>query len=52
MFRTPHIWVIENNKYAYSTPLAKQYAATRLASRGEAYGLHGVEVDGNDAFAV
>lgn len=52
LFRTPNIWVIENNKYAYSTPLAKQYAATSLASRGAAYGMPGVEVDGNDAFAV
>lgn len=52
LFKTPTVWVIENNKYAYSTPLAKQYAAPSLASRGAAYGMPGVEVDGNDAFAV
>ncbi len=52
LFKTPKFWVIENNKYAYSTPLAKQYAAPSLASRGAAYGMPGVEVDGNDALAV
>jgi TPP-dependent pyruvate/acetoin dehydrogenase alpha subunit len=52
LFHTPNVWVIENNKYAYSTPVAKQYAAMSLASRGAAYGMPGVEVDGNDAFAV
>ncbi len=25
VFKTPNVWVIENNKYAYSTPLSKQY---------------------------
>ncbi|MEJ8572531.1 thiamine pyrophosphate-dependent dehydrogenase E1 component subunit alpha [Microbaculum marinum] len=52
VFRTPNVWVIENNKYAYSTPLAKQYAITSLADRAAAYGMPGVEVDGNDAIAV
>jgi TPP-dependent pyruvate/acetoin dehydrogenase alpha subunit len=52
LFKTPNVWIIENNKYAYSTPLAKQYAAPSLASRGAAYGMPGVEVDGNDAIAV
>jgi acetoin:2,6-dichlorophenolindophenol oxidoreductase subunit alpha len=52
LFKTPNVWVIENNKYAYSTPLSKQYAITSLASRGAAYGMPGIEVDGNDAFAV
>jgi len=52
LFKTPNVWVIENNKYAYSTPLAKQYAAPSLASRAAGYGMPGVEVDGNDAVAV
>jgi TPP-dependent pyruvate/acetoin dehydrogenase alpha subunit len=52
LFRTPNVWVIENNKYAYSTPLSRQYAAPSLASRGAAYGMPGIEVDGNDALAV
>lgn len=52
VFRTPNVWVIENNKYAYSTPLSRQYAVSSLAARGAAYGMPGVEVDGNDAMAV
>jgi TPP-dependent pyruvate/acetoin dehydrogenase alpha subunit len=52
LFKTPNVWVIENNKYAYSTPLSKQYAVKSLASRGAAYGMPGIEVDGNDALAV
>ena len=52
LFKTPNVWVIENNKYAYSTPLSKQYAVSSLASRGAAYGMPGIEVDGNDALAV
>lgn len=52
LFRTPNVWVIENNKYAYSTPLSKQYAIKSLASRAAAYGMPGLEVDGNDAVAV
>lgn len=52
LFRTPNVWVIENNKYAYSTPLSKQYPVKSLAARATAYGMPGVEVDGNDAVAV
>lgn len=52
LFRTPNVWVIENNRYAYSTPLSKQHAAPSLAARGAAYGMPGIEVDGNDAMAV
>jgi TPP-dependent pyruvate/acetoin dehydrogenase alpha subunit len=52
LFKTPNVWVIENNKYAYSTPLSKQYAAPSLAARGAGYGMPGIEVDGNDAIAV
>lgn len=52
LFRTPNVWVIENNKYAYSTPLSKQYPIKSLAARAAAYGMPGMEVDGNDAVAV
>jgi TPP-dependent pyruvate/acetoin dehydrogenase alpha subunit len=52
LFKTPNVWVIENNKYAYSTPLAKQYPIASLVSRAQGYGMPGVEVDGNDAIAV
>jgi TPP-dependent pyruvate/acetoin dehydrogenase alpha subunit len=46
------IFICNNNGYAYSTPTDKQYAVPRLADRGPAYGMPGVEVDGNDVLAV
>jgi TPP-dependent pyruvate/acetoin dehydrogenase alpha subunit len=46
------IFICNNNGYAYSTPTDKQYAVPRLADRGPAYGMPGVEVDGNDVPAV
>jgi TPP-dependent pyruvate/acetoin dehydrogenase alpha subunit len=52
VFKTPNVFVIENNQYAYSTPTRRQYAIERLADRGAAYGIPAVQVDGNDALAV
>jgi TPP-dependent pyruvate/acetoin dehydrogenase alpha subunit len=47
----PVIFVLENNQYAYSTPLDKQFAVDPV-KRATAYGFEGVSVDGNDAEAV
>src|SRR5256886_13725572 len=49
--RLPVVFVLENNQYAYSTPLEKQYAVDPLG-RAEGYGFPGVRGDGNDAEAV
>ena len=46
------VFICNNNAYAYSTPTDKQYAIAHLADRGAAYGMPGIEVDGNDAVAV
>jgi pyruvate dehydrogenase E1 component alpha subunit len=43
--------VLENNQYAYSTPLDKQFAVDPVR-RAEAYGFEGVSVDGNDVEAM
>lgn len=40
----PVIFVVENNKYAYSTPLAEQYAG-KLVDRAIGYGMKGIELD-------
>src|ERR1700751_472959 len=48
--RLPVIFVLENNQYAYSTPLHLQYAVDPV-QRAPAYGCAGVRVDGNDAEA-
>jgi 2-oxoisovalerate dehydrogenase E1 component alpha subunit len=47
----PIVFVIENNLYAISVPLAKQCGVDNLSIRAEGYGFHGLSVDGNDVFA-
>jgi TPP-dependent pyruvate/acetoin dehydrogenase alpha subunit len=49
--KLPVVFVLENNQYAYSTPLDKQFAVDPVR-RAEAYGFEGVSVDGNDAEAM
>jgi TPP-dependent pyruvate/acetoin dehydrogenase alpha subunit len=49
--KLPVIFVLENNQYAYSTPLDKQFAVDPV-ERAAAYGFAGVTVDGNDAEAM
>ena len=50
--RIPLVVVAEDNKYAYSTPIAKQMAITRIDERAAAYGVPHELVDGNDMLAV
>jgi pyruvate dehydrogenase E1 component alpha subunit len=49
--KLPVVFVLENNQYAYSTPLDKQFAVDPV-QRAAAYGFIGVTVDGNDAEAM
>jgi TPP-dependent pyruvate/acetoin dehydrogenase alpha subunit len=49
--RLPVVFVLENNQYAYSTPLDKQFAVDPV-QRAAAYGFAGVTVDGNDVEAM
>ncbi|HWE34698.1 MAG TPA: thiamine pyrophosphate-dependent dehydrogenase E1 component subunit alpha [Solirubrobacteraceae bacterium] len=49
--KLPVIFILENNQYAYSTPLDKQFAVDPV-ERAEAYGFVGVKVDGNDVEAM
>jgi TPP-dependent pyruvate/acetoin dehydrogenase alpha subunit len=49
--KLPVIFVLENNQYAYSTPLDQQFAVDPV-ERAAAYGFPGVSVDGNDVEAV
>jgi len=49
--RLPVIFVLENNQYAYSTPVDLQFAVDPV-ERASAYGFPGVSVDGNDVEAV
>ncbi|MEK6967529.1 MAG: pyruvate dehydrogenase (acetyl-transferring) E1 component subunit alpha [Nanoarchaeota archaeon] len=52
VFKTPTIFFCQNNQYAISVPRAKQTAAKTLAQKAIAYGFEGLQVDGNDVFAV
>src|SRR5438093_3712065 len=52
VWKLPVVFVIENNQYGLSTPVAEQYACRDLADRGAGYGMPGLVVDGNDLLAV
>ena len=50
--RVPLVLIVENNGYAYSTPLAKQTAVKALVEKAAGYGVPGNQADGNDVLAV
>lgn len=52
VFKLPVVLICQNNQYAYSTPLSRQFAIQDIADRAEGYGFPGVVVDGNDVLAV
>ncbi len=48
----PVVFVIQNNQYAISVPLRMQTRSRRLADRADGFGIPGIQVDGNDFFAL
>jgi len=50
--RCPLVVVVENNGYAYSTPVTKQTAARQFIDKAAGYGIAGERADGNDVLAV
>ena len=52
IWELPVLYVIENNLYSASTPIAQTTHVAHLADRASAYGIPGVTIDGNDVLAV
>jgi len=50
--RAPVVFICQNNQWAISVPLSKQTASRTLAQKAFSYGFPGIQVDGNDVFAV
>jgi TPP-dependent pyruvate/acetoin dehydrogenase alpha subunit len=52
VLKLPNVFVIENNQFAYSTPLSMQSNSETFAAKAVAYGIPGTKVDGTDVLAV
>lgn len=52
VMRLPLILIIENNQFAYSTPIARQFRVDRLSDRAKGYGIPGFTIDGTDVLEV
>src|SRR5262249_28757079 len=50
--KAPFVLILENNQWAYSTPVRRQVPLENLADRAKAYGIQSYIVDGNDVVAV
>ena len=51
VWKAPCVFVLVHNGWAISVPSRQQTAASSYAAKGVAYGVPGVDVDGNDALA-
>ncbi|HEY1259788.1 MAG TPA: pyruvate dehydrogenase (acetyl-transferring) E1 component subunit alpha [Stellaceae bacterium] len=51
-WKLPAVFVINNNRWAISVPVAQQTAAETLAQKAIAAGFDGEQVDGNDVVAM
>jgi len=52
VFQTPTVFVCQNNQWAISVPRERQTHAATIAQKAIAYGMPGIQVDGNDLLAV
>lgn len=52
VMKVPFVLIIENNGYAYSTPVGQQTLVQDLIDKAPGYGMPGEIVDGNDVAAV
>lgn len=52
IWRLPIVYFCENNQYAMSTPVSESFRVAEVAQRVVSYGIPGIQVEGNDYFAV
>lgn len=52
VWKVPVIFIVQNNQYGISTPFSVQTASDGIAIKSVAYGIKGIQVDGNDFFAM
>lgn len=52
VYKLPCIFLVQNNHWAISIPVANQTASQTIAHKAVAYGFNGIQVDGNDPLAV
>ena len=52
VFKAPVVFICQNNQWAISVPRKNQTAAETIAQKAIAFGIEGIQVDGNDIFAV
>lgn len=52
VLKAPVVFLCQNNQWAISVPRERQTAAHTIAQKAIAYGFEGIQVDGNDVFAV
>ena len=52
LFKLPMVFLCQNNQWAISVPRSRQTASETIAQKAVAYGFEGIQVDGNDIFAV
>ncbi len=52
LLKAPVVFVCQNNQWAISVPREQQTRSKTLAQKALAYGMPGIQVDGNDVFAV
>lgn len=52
VWKVPVIFIVQNNQYGISTPFSMQTASDGIAIKSVAYGIKGIQVDGNDFFAM
>ncbi|MCH2100798.1 MAG: thiamine pyrophosphate-dependent dehydrogenase E1 component subunit alpha [Planctomycetes bacterium] len=51
VYKSPVVFVVVDNGWAISVPSSKQTAASSYGIKAKAYGMPGIDVDGNDALA-